>query len=272
MRPAIQLSCRVTALMLAVLWLCQTPLWAAIYKWKDDQGKIHFTDDKSRIPLKYRNQLEKFKGVVDPSQGKSSASAGSETGSDEEAAMGEETPSAGSGEQASKPPPKSKYSKEQIALLKKVKTYMTRAWAANVRLVNNIEPTELNGKYYIASQRKSASQKKGMIKQIGASEIPSLKEVKKFLKRSSLSDARLKVGNLPFMEKVQKIRQTLEAEIPIEKGLIEQLKKDLGAEDKPPVRDPNAYIPPKNSGTTHYQKPKPAPKLESINLMDLVGN
>ncbi len=247
MRPSIQFSGRVTALILAVLWLCQTPLSAAIYKWKDDQGKTHFTDDKSNIPLKYRNQLEKFKGVVDPSQRKSSPSAGSETGSDEEAAMGEETPSAGSGEQASKPPPKSKYNKEQIALLKKVKTYMTKAWAANVRLVNNIEPTELNGKYYIASQRKTASGKKGMIRQIGGSEIPSLKEVKKFLKKSSLNDTRLKVGNLPFMEKVQKIRQTLDAEIPIQKGFIEKLKKDLGAEDKPPVNDPNAYIPPKHS-------------------------
>ncbi len=66
MRPAIQFSCRVTVLMLAVLWLCQTPLWAGIYKWKDDQGKIHFTDDKSRIPLKYRERFEKFKGVVEP--------------------------------------------------------------------------------------------------------------------------------------------------------------------------------------------------------------
>lgn len=246
-RPAIQLSCRVTVLMLAVLWLCQTPLSAGIYKWKDDQGKIHFTDDKSRIPLKYRMQLEKFKGVVEPSQGKSSASAGSETGSDEEAAMGEETPPAGGGEQASKPPPKSKYNKEQIALLKKVKTYMTKAWAANVRLVNNIEPTELNGKYYIASQRKFASQKKGMIKQIGGSDIPSLKAVKKFLKRSSVKDTRLKIADPPFMEKVQTIRQTIEGEIPIQKGFIGQLKKDLGAEDKPPVNDPNAYFPPKNS-------------------------
>ena len=249
MRPAIQFSCRVTVLMLAVWWLCQTPLWAGIYKWKDDQGKIHFTDDKSRIPLKYRGQLEKFKGVVEPSQGQSGASAAPETGSDEEAA-GEETPSAGDGEQASKPPPKSKYTKKQIALLKKVKAYMTKAWAANVRLVNNVEPTELNGKYYIASQRKSAPQKKGMIKQIGASEIPTLKEVKKFLKKSSLNDDRLEVGNPPFMEKVQKIRQTLEGEIPIQKGFIEQLKKDLGAEDKPPVNDPDTYFPGKDSGIT----------------------
>ncbi|MCZ6541415.1 MAG: DUF4124 domain-containing protein [Nitrospinae bacterium] len=271
MRPAIQFSCRITVLMLAVLWLCQTPLSAAIYKWKDDQGKIHFTDDKSRIPLKYRGQLEKFKGVVEPSQGKSGASAAPDAGSDEEAAMGEETPSAGGGEQASKPPPKSKYTKKQIALLKKVKANMTKIWAGNVKLVKHIKPTKVNGKYYLASQRKAASQKKGMIKQIGASEIPTLKEVKKFLKRSSVNDTKLKMGNPPFMEKVQKIRQTIEAEIPIQKGFIEQLKKDLGAEDKPPPNDPDAYIPPKDSGI-YSKKPKASPRLESNDLMDLVGN
>ncbi len=235
MRPAIQLSCRVTVLMLAVLWLCQTPLSAGIYKWKDDQGKIHFTDDKSRIPLKYRMQLEKFKGVVEPSQGKSSPSAGSDAGSDEEAAMGEETPPAGGGEQASKPPPKSKYNKEQIALLKKIKTGMVKMWAGNVKLVKHIEPTKLNGRYYLASQRKAASKKKGMIKQIGGSDIPSLKAVKKFLKRSSVKDTRLEIADPPFMEKVQKIRQTIEGEIPIQKGLIEQLEVDIGPEEEPPT-------------------------------------
>ncbi len=220
--------------MLAVLWLCQTPLSAGIYKWKDDQGKIHFTDDKSRIPLKYRMQLEKFKGVVEPSQGKSSPSAGSDAGSDEEAAMGEETPPAGGGEQASKPPPKSKYNKEQIALLKKIKTGMVKMWAGNVKLVKHIEPTKLNGRYYLASQRKAASKKKGMIKQIGGSDIPSLKAVKKFLKRSSVKDTRLKIADPPFMEKVQTIRKTIETEIPIQKGLIEQLEVDIGPEDESP--------------------------------------
>jgi len=67
MRSAIQFSRRITVLVLTVLWLCQTPLLAGIYKWEDIQGKIYFTDDTSRIPLKYRAQMEKFKGVAEPS-------------------------------------------------------------------------------------------------------------------------------------------------------------------------------------------------------------
>ena len=241
-RPSIQFSGRVTALILAVLWLCQTPLWAAIYKWKDDQGKTHFTDDKSNIPLKYRMQLEKFKGVVDPSQRKSSPPAGSDAGSGEEAAVGEEPPpAAGGGEEAPKPPQKSKYDEEQVALLKKVRDDMVKAWAGNVKLVKHIEPTRVNGKYYLASQRKFASLKKGVIKRIGGSDIPSLKAVKKFLKRSSVNDTRLTISDSPFMEKVQTIRKTIEGEIPIQKDLIEQLKKDIGPEEPPPD-DPDAFI------------------------------
>jgi len=44
------------------------PVIAKIYKYKDDNGKVHFTDDASRIPLRYRKQdtVKKFKGVNEP--------------------------------------------------------------------------------------------------------------------------------------------------------------------------------------------------------------
>lgn len=33
------------------------PLDAKIYKWKDENGKTHFTDDSSKIPFKYRKNI-----------------------------------------------------------------------------------------------------------------------------------------------------------------------------------------------------------------------
>jgi len=38
---------------------------SAIYKWKDDNGKIHFTDNPSKIPPQYRkkDELKTFKGA-----------------------------------------------------------------------------------------------------------------------------------------------------------------------------------------------------------------
>jgi hypothetical protein len=245
-RKSIKLSYQVTGIIVALLWLFQASAVAAIYKWKDDQGKLHFTDDRSKIPLKYRDQFEKFRGVAEPSPKESGspegAGAGSENGGTE--AVQGEAP-AGSTGGSEKAPEKSKYSKKQIELLKQVKRYMTKSWAGNTKIVNNIEPTELNGKYYISSAARAAPQKKGMIKQIGPSEIPLLQKIKKFLKKSSVNITKINIGGAPMMEKVQKIRKAMEAEIPIQKGFIAQLKKELGAEYKPPVDDPDAYYPDK---------------------------
>lgn len=63
-----------TCLLLAgagsvVLCLAASPVSAKIYKWKDDAGKLHFTDDPSKIPLKYRRQqkIETVRGVPESS-------------------------------------------------------------------------------------------------------------------------------------------------------------------------------------------------------------
>lgn len=41
---------------------------ASIYKWKDDQGKVHFTDDPLKIPSRYRSgpDLEKRRALPPP--------------------------------------------------------------------------------------------------------------------------------------------------------------------------------------------------------------
>ncbi len=49
------------SLMLLILGVAfPENLAAAIYKWKDENGKVHFTDNRSKIPLKYRKQKPHF--------------------------------------------------------------------------------------------------------------------------------------------------------------------------------------------------------------------
>ena len=234
-RKFIKLPLQVTGIIVALLWLFQTPLWAKIYKWKDDRGKSHFTDSVSKFPLKYRDQVENFKGVAEPSpkspSGPSSSEGQGSGNGETEAKLEEETKI----EKAKKAPEKPKYSKKEIALLNSVKIYMTKTWANNVRLVKHIPPTKLNGKYYTSASRKAASQKKNIIRQIGGSQIASLKETKKFLKKSSTNDTLINMDNSPFMEKVQKIRKVIEADIPQQRALIDQLTADLGENDETPV-------------------------------------
>ena len=46
-------------LCLLIFWL--TDLWAEFYKYIDDEGRIFYVDDISRIPEKYRNQVKVYR-------------------------------------------------------------------------------------------------------------------------------------------------------------------------------------------------------------------
>jgi clan AA aspartic protease (TIGR02281 family) len=57
----IKFSCALGVLMFLIL---ASPSHSAIYKWKDDKGKTHFTDNLSKIPPQYRKkgELKNVKG------------------------------------------------------------------------------------------------------------------------------------------------------------------------------------------------------------------
>ncbi len=262
MRKAIQLSYQVTSIIVALFWLFQASAVAGIYKWRDDQGKLHFTDDRSKIPLKYRENVEKLKGVSEPKPPKPSMGQGESSGKGETVVPTEtvqEEASTGSAESSEKAPEKSKYSKEQIALLKQVKVFLTREWATKVKIVENIEPTKLNGKYYVSASKKSIPKKKQMVKKLRDAVIPSLREVRAYLKKSYIQDlAEKQREDDEMMVKVQRIRKRMEADVIKEKELLDKLKTDLGPEDKPEAPDPEAFMPGSSSGITLQERPKKA--------------
>ena len=59
----IKISCALGALVFSVL---ASPSHSAIYKWKDEKGKTHFTDSLSKIPPQYRKkgELKDIKGAT----------------------------------------------------------------------------------------------------------------------------------------------------------------------------------------------------------------
>ena len=61
LRLWIKVSCALGVLVFLVL---ASPTHSAIYKWKDDKGKTHFTDSLSKIPPQYRKkgELKDLKG------------------------------------------------------------------------------------------------------------------------------------------------------------------------------------------------------------------
>ncbi len=54
MKALIQLTAVFLIVLLAGASIATSPASAKIYKWKDENGKTHFTDSPSKIPLQYR--------------------------------------------------------------------------------------------------------------------------------------------------------------------------------------------------------------------------
>lgn len=228
MRKSIKLPFQVTGIMVALLWLFQTPLWAKIYKWKDDRGKLHFTDDRAKIPLKYREKVQKFKGVTEPRPKEEEPEPEEEPKEEEKAEV--------------KPPPKEEPKPAGPPLTDEVKNVMTAVyqplvmvWNKHVLLLMGDDPEEKNLKQYVGVAQSSAVDKKAITKTIGKIEHPLLVELKSFLKKSGRKDARLKEDNPGLMTHVKFYKKRLMKEVPIENGFIKKLHQLLELKTPSPL-------------------------------------
>lgn len=227
MRKIIKLPFQVTGIIVALLCLFQTPLWAKIYKWKDDQGKLHFTDDRAKIPQKYREKVQKFKGVTEPKE---------EEPEPEE--KPKEEPSA-----AIKPPPEEEpkpagpppLTEEEKAAMKAVYRPLIMVWNKHIKLLMGGVPDDKNLKRYVGVAQSSAVKKKAIKKIIGKTEHPLLIEIKSFMKKSGRKDARLKEDNPGLMTHVKFYKKRLMKEIPIENEFIKKLHQQLKLKTPPPL-------------------------------------
>ena len=210
MRKFIKLPFQVTGIIVALLWLFQAPLWAKIYKWKDDRGKIHFTDSVSKIPLKYRDQVEKFKGVAEPKP-EPVEEPTSEPENEKEAVASE--PLAGGGNEAEKKPEKEKQDPKLVAMLKATIKFLEDKNREHTRLIKFVKPDKQNGRYYIVAIRKGVGKKTQMVDKLADFEQPSLKRARRFLKGSLLYDKQEKIGGDDYLERLQRLKQRLEREI-----------------------------------------------------------
>lgn len=212
-------SYRVAGVTLALLWLFQASAEARIYKWRDDQGKLHYTDNKSKIPLKYRENIQKFKGVVEP---KAEAPPEEEP----EELKSEEGPQA-----ASKPPPeeKPKFTEEELAQLKVIHDYLVEARRFQVGLLNR-EFTKSIAEDYIRIAPDYAKSKKKEAKKIRETTVPSLMKARAYLKKSAAQDRRESMDEDGFMDRAESLRKRLERTVPKLNKIIDKIKTDLSME------------------------------------------
>jgi hypothetical protein len=191
-------SYRVAGVTLALLWLFQASAVAGIYKWRDDQGKLHFTDSKSKIPLKYRENIQKFKGVVEPKVEAEAPAEESETPPLEEGAEKAEDASA-SAEKAEpekekikevKKPEPEPMDPQTVQAIKLARTYLKDENFAFLRVF--LRPYEDNrAKKYVATIKSMIEKKTKTIKQLKGFKLKSIKKTRSFLTVTLVQDRRL---------------------------------------------------------------------------------
>ena len=222
------------SLTLAVFGSIQSKALAAVYKWKDDQGKVHFTDDKSKIPLKFRKQTQKMKGMAPPPQTAEESEEGAE-----KTAEGEKSPDAGSEAkgkpEAAKPPPQNTLTAEQKAALQAVYKPLMGIWGDHILLLRDYELKPKNHNQYARVAQLSKTKKEDLVDTIGETEDPFLEEIYFYLDETATQDGYLQEGMDGLKDWVEAYRNRLLKEIPREKKFVDQIarKLDLGV---PPLQ------------------------------------
>jgi hypothetical protein len=205
------------ALIFALLvWVAfqPEPAFAKIYKYKDELGKTHFTDDASKIPLRYRNKgsVKNFRGVNEPDPAPSTSSA----------LPGQA--SAGGGESSVKKD--EGLSAQDEGLVKKT----IQVFKVGIALGNqyqNKQPSFSNGLGAVNTIQSSLPLKESMAKELAGTKVPELKEALGFLKQSIAVDKQtISIGS-GLKTRIVGIFSRLTDESKRQAALIDKLEKAL---------------------------------------------
>jgi hypothetical protein len=212
-------------MILAMLWMAVVPssdIFARVYKYKDDQGKTHFTDDPSKIPLKYRREdsLKKFRGVAEPSPS-SEASPGI---SSKKTGSGPTGGPAGRGKDQG-------LSSEEVTQVNK-SIQVLRAGVALANQNKNMRPNFNNGRRLVDAIQKSAPQKISLANELEGTRVPVLKEVLGFLKRSIAKDEQSKSVGQGLTRRIAAMIDRVTEEGQQQAELISKLEKALKDSEK----------------------------------------
>ena len=201
---------------------------AAVYKWRDDNGKIHFTDDPNNVPEKFRQDKMKFRPLPKTSPKEEITKAKKKEDAKESIAPEEI---------------KDKDSEKKSTGLTEAEKSAANAVIAffeeDMPRYDSIYAYPLSNRTSrLTKLRKlrnaviaTIPQKQDLVKQISALQLPLLKEVTNFLQTMIAEDERLKKV-LPQMlrntrQRVNKMANRLKAQADSEAKFIEQLEEAL---------------------------------------------
>jgi len=221
MTPAISFSRVLSkALIFALLvWVAfqPEPVFAKIYKYKDEQGKTHFTDDASKIPLRYRDKgsVKKFKGVNEPAlaSGTSSVFPGQKSAGKDDGKSSKDGEDEG-------------LSSQDEGLVKKtIQTF--KVGIALGDQYKNKQPNAPNGRRAVNTIQSSLPIKEGLARELAGTKVPELKEALGFLKQSIAVDKQTTSIGAGLKRRIVGIFKRLADEGKQQAALIRKLEQGL---------------------------------------------
>ncbi len=205
---------------------------AAVYKWRDENGKIHFTDDPNRVPEEFRKNKMKFRPLPKVIPKKETPESQKEKDEKEVPTPKEVT---GDKDEA-KPEEKSNEITEAEksaaeAIVAFFKEDMPRYDSIYAYPLSNRTSRMTKLRKLRNAVIATIPQKQDLVKQISTLQLPLLKEITNFLQTMISEDEKLKKV-LPQMlrntrQRINKIANRLKAQADSEEKFITQLEESL---------------------------------------------
>lgn len=163
MKPFNRMGWMATAGWLFLTLSCSTPVGATIYKWTDETGKTHYTNDKSKIPLRYRKsgKIKKLLGTGD------GGGAGGQTG----ASSADSKKDAG------------ELTDEEKALIKEVIAYLDQEIKFASDHAQDMA-TSTSMRQFVNAYRQLTARRKAMLAKLQNVRQPALKTVRAYLEKA----------------------------------------------------------------------------------------
>ena len=187
------------------------PAFAKIYKYKDENGKTHFTDDASKIPARYRNKnsVKRFKGVHDPAPAPGASALAGEDDIKKEEGL----------------------SAKDVGLMNKT-IQAFKAGAALGSQYDNKHPSYASGQGAIDAIQSALPSKETLAGELAGTKVPELKGALVFLTKSIAVDKETKSIGVGLRTRIMGIFNRLKSEGKEQAALVKKLEKGLKDSEK----------------------------------------
>jgi len=202
---------------------CQPdPVSAKIYKYKDEHGKTHFTDDASKIPVRYRNKgtVKKFKGVNEPTP-----ALGASPGFPGQKSAGKD------GGKSSESKEDAGLSSQDEGLVKKTIQIFKVGIALGNQYKNN-QPSFSRGQGAVNAIQSALPLKESLASELAGTKVPALQGALGFLKQSIATDKQTTSIGSGLKTRIVSIFNRLASEGEQQSDLIEKLEQALKDSEK----------------------------------------